>query len=30
LIHVFSVGYMYDDPGYARYFAYLNLFCSSC
>ena len=26
LIHVFSVGYMYDDPGYARYFAYLNLF----
>src|SRR5918999_1097253 len=26
LIHVFSVGYMKDDPGYARYFAYLNLF----
>src|SRR5439155_6128993 len=26
LIHIFSVGYMYDDPGYARYFAYLNLF----
>ena len=26
LIHVFSVGYMSDDPGYARYFAYLNLF----
>src|SRR5213596_3312623 len=26
LIHVFSVGYMGDDPGYARYFAYLNLF----
>ena len=26
LIHVFSVGYMYDDPGYARYFSYLNLF----
>ncbi|HYK83695.1 MAG TPA: NADH-quinone oxidoreductase subunit L [Gemmatimonadales bacterium] len=26
LIHVFSVGYMYEDPGYARYFAYLNLF----
>ena len=26
LIHVFSVGYMHDDPGYARYFAYLNLF----
>ena len=26
LIHIFSVGYMYDDPSYARYFAYLNLF----
>ncbi len=26
LIHLFSVGYMGDDPGYARYFAYLNLF----
>ncbi|HEX4601121.1 MAG TPA: NADH-quinone oxidoreductase subunit L [Gemmatimonadales bacterium] len=26
LIHIFSVGYMHDDPGYARYFAYLNLF----
>jgi len=26
LIHLFSVGYMHDDPGYARYFAYLNLF----
>jgi NADH-quinone oxidoreductase subunit L len=26
LIHLFSVGYMGSDPGYARYFAYLNLF----
>jgi NADH-quinone oxidoreductase subunit L len=26
LIHVYSIGYMKDDPGYARYFAYLNLF----
>ena len=26
LIHLYSVGYMQDDPGYARYFAYLNLF----
>ena len=26
LIHVFSVGYMGADEGYARYFAYLNLF----
>ncbi len=26
LIHVYSVGYMGDDEGYARYFSYLNLF----
>jgi NADH-quinone oxidoreductase subunit L len=26
LIHIFSVGYMRQDPGYPRYFAYLNLF----
>jgi NADH-quinone oxidoreductase subunit L len=26
LIHVFSVGYMREDPGYPRFFAYLNLF----
>ena len=26
LIHVYSIGYMHGDPGYTRYFAYLNLF----
>ncbi|HEX6007308.1 MAG TPA: NADH-quinone oxidoreductase subunit L, partial [Burkholderiales bacterium] len=26
LIHVYSIGYMHADPGYARYFAYINLF----
>ncbi|OGF59728.1 MAG: NADH-quinone oxidoreductase subunit L [Candidatus Fischerbacteria bacterium RBG_13_37_8] len=26
LIHVYSVGYMWEDPGYRRYFIYLNLF----
>jgi len=26
LIHVYSVGYMHSDPGYARFFSYLNLF----
>jgi NADH-quinone oxidoreductase subunit L len=26
LIHVYSTGYMREDAGYARYFAYLNLF----
>ncbi len=28
LIHLYSVGYMDEDPGYWRYFAYLNLFVS--
>ncbi len=26
LIHIYSVGYMWDDLGYYRFFAYLNLF----
>ena len=26
IIHVYSVGYMREDPGYSRYFSYLNLF----
>ena len=26
LIHVYSIGYMHDDPGYSRFFCYLNLF----
>jgi NADH-quinone oxidoreductase subunit L len=26
LIHLYSVGYMAEDPGYRRFFAYLNLF----
>jgi NADH-quinone oxidoreductase subunit L len=29
LIHIYSIGYMHHDPGYARYFAYLNLFLFS-
>ncbi len=29
LIHVYSTGYMHDDPRYHRFFAYLNLFCFS-
>src|SRR5512137_2330640 len=29
LIHVYSVGYMRGDPGYARFFTYLNLFMTS-
>jgi len=26
LIHIYSVGYMWDDPSYYRFFTYLNLF----
>jgi NADH-quinone oxidoreductase subunit L len=26
LIHLYSIGYMHGDPGFARYFSYLNLF----
>ncbi len=26
LIHLYSVGYMWDDPSYYRFFTYLNLF----
>jgi NADH-quinone oxidoreductase subunit L len=29
LIHLYSTGYMRDDPGYARYFSYLNLFLAA-
>jgi len=29
LIHLYSIGYMHDDPGYARFFTYLNMFVFS-
>jgi len=29
IIHVYSTGYMAEDPGYRRYFVYLNLFTFS-
>jgi NADH-quinone oxidoreductase subunit L len=29
LVHVYSIGYMAHDPGYWRFFAYLNLFMVS-
>ncbi len=29
LIHIYSVGYMHGDRGFARYFAYLNLFTTA-
>ncbi|MBZ4681555.1 NADH-quinone oxidoreductase subunit L [Thermodesulfobacterium sp.] len=29
LIHVYSIGYMYGDPGYYRFFSYISLFTFS-
>ncbi|MBN2655067.1 MAG: NADH-quinone oxidoreductase subunit L [Nitrospirae bacterium] len=29
LVHIYSVGYMHDDDGYARFFSYLSLFTFS-
>ena len=29
LVHVYSIGYMQDDPGYYRFYAYLSLFTFS-
>ncbi len=26
LIHIYSVGYIWEDPGFSRFFSYLNLF----
>ena len=29
LVHVYSIGYMHGDPGFARFFAYLPFFVFS-
>ncbi len=26
MVHIYTIGYMHDDPGYQRFFAYINLF----
>lgn len=26
LVHIYSIGYMHEDPGYTRFFAYISLF----
>ncbi len=26
MVHIYTVGYMHNDPGYQRFFAYINLF----
>ena len=29
MVHIYTVGYMYDDPGYQRFFSYIALFTFS-
>jgi len=29
LVHIYTIGYMQDDPGYSRFFAYISLFTFS-
>lgn len=29
MVHVYTVGYMHDDPGYSRFFSYISLFTFS-
>ena len=29
MVHVYTIGYMADDPGYQRFFAYISLFTFS-
>jgi proton-translocating NADH-quinone oxidoreductase chain L len=29
LIHIYSIGYMHDDPRFPRFFTYMSLFCFS-
>jgi NADH-quinone oxidoreductase subunit L len=29
LIHIYTIGYMHDDPGYQRFFSYISLFTFS-
>ncbi|HLF67024.1 MAG TPA: NADH-quinone oxidoreductase subunit L, partial [Gammaproteobacteria bacterium] len=29
MVHIYTIGYMHDDPGYARFFSYISLFTFS-
>ena len=29
LVHIYTIGYMHEDPGYSRFFAYISLFTFS-
>ena len=29
MVHVYTIGYMHEDPGYQRFFSYISLFTFS-
>lgn len=29
MMHIYTIGYMHDDPGYSRFFSYISLFTFS-
>ena len=29
MVHIYTIGYMADDPGYQRFFSYVSLFTFS-
>ncbi len=29
MVHIYTIGYMHDDPGYSRFFSYISLFTFS-
>src|SRR5207344_737875 len=29
MVHIYTIGYMHDDPGYTRFFSYISLFTFS-
>ena len=29
MVHIYTIGYMHDDPGYQRFFSYIALFTFS-
>ena len=30
MVHIYTIGYMADDPGYQRFFSYVSLFTFAC
>jgi len=30
MVHIYTIGYMHEDPGYQRFFSYISLFTLRC